>query len=100
VYSKRQAAPYKDWVNVNTDQSYVRSVEPDLKRMSGPWRVWEICLGRMNNWGHAAFDAGELARLATGKDTGSGRQMITRWLDTLAQMRRIKPPKEPGGSTQ
>jgi hypothetical protein len=68
--------------------------------MSGPWRVWEICLGHMNNWGHAPFDPGELAALATGKDTPSGRQMVSRWLDTLAVMRRIKPPREPGGSTQ
>lgn len=99
MYSKR-AAPFDDWVNMNTGKSYMRWVEPDLKRMSGPWRVWEICLGRMNNWGHAAFDPGELATLATGKDTPSARQMISRWLDTLAEMRRIKPPKEPGGSTQ
>ena len=99
MYAKRQT-PYRDWVNVSTDHSYLRFVEPDLKRMNGPWRVWEICLGRMNNWGHAAFDPGELAQLATGKDTPSGRQMIARWLKTLADMRRIKPPSEPGGSTQ
>lgn len=99
VYSKRDA-PFEDWVNVSTGNSFTRWVEPDLKRMSGPWRVWELCLGRMNNWGHAAFDPGELAELATGRDTPSGRQMIARWLKTLADMRRVKPPSEPGGSTQ
>jgi len=99
-WKMKRVAPYDDWINVNTGRIYIHYVEPDLKRMSGPWRVWEVCLSRMNNGGHAPFDTGELAKLATGKDTPSGRQMVTRWLRTLADMRRIKPPGEPGGSTQ
>jgi hypothetical protein len=73
--------------------------EDTRKHMSGPWRVWEIALYRMNNWGHAPFGPGELATLACGKDTPSNRAMVHRWIRVLAEMGRIKP--EGGfGSTQ
>jgi hypothetical protein len=85
------------WIAVSHD-IFLRGIATD-KRMSGPWRAWEIVLSRMNNWGHAAFDAGELAELACGKDTPSNRQMVSRWLKTLGDMKRIMPVSH-GGSTQ
>jgi len=63
--------------------------ECERKRMSGPWRVWELCIARANNWGHAAFRPGELARLACGRDSRSNRDQVHRWLRTLGQMGRI-----------
>src|SRR5215469_15769430 len=85
------------WIAVSHD-IFLRGIGTD-RRMSGPWRVWEIALSRMNNWGHAAFDPGELAEHACGKDTPSNRAMVTRWLKTLAGMNRIMPMTD-GGSTQ
>jgi len=89
-----------NWIAMSHD-IYVRGMGTD-KRMSGPWRVWEVTLSRMNNWGHAAFTAGELAALACGKDTPSNRVQVGRWLRTLASMKRIMPMAEGkvSGSTQ
>jgi hypothetical protein len=50
-----------------------------------------ICLGRMNNWGHAAFNADKLAELGCGKDSPSNRDMINRSLIRLEDMSRIMP---------
>ena len=60
-------------------------------RMSGPWRVWEVCVMRSNNWGHAPFKAGELASLTgkNGQDTPANRDQVHRWLGVLTDMGRI-----------
>jgi hypothetical protein len=57
--------------------------------MSIQWRLWELCIGRANNFGHAAFRPGELVRLACGSDTRSDRQAVHGGLRKLGAMRRI-----------
>ena len=58
-----------------TPDENLKLTADDLKVMNGPWRVWEIALQRMNNWGHAGFRPGELAQIACGKDS----VIIVRW---------------------
>jgi hypothetical protein len=77
--------------------------DPSDKSMSVPWRIWEIALGRMNNWGHAGFERDELASLITGKPTAgntwgpenavgrSERDLIWKYIRVLKQMGRIAP---------
>ena len=74
-------------------------VERDRKRMSMAWRLWEICLARANNWGHAAFRPDELVRMACGGNSRSDRQAVGRGLRTLEAMERIMPLADNGGST-
>ena len=78
---------FESWSAVNDEIGTL--AECERKRMSGPWRVWETCLARANNWGHSAFRPGELARLACGQDSRSDRDQVHRWLKTLGQMGRI-----------
>jgi len=80
---------FESWSAVNDGIGTL--AEKERKRMSGPWRVWEVSLARANNWGHAAFRPGELARLACGQDSPSNRIQVHRWLKTLAEMGRIDP---------
>lgn len=65
------------------------------KRMSLPWRIWELALGRMNNWGHAGFRRDELATLATGKREADveriDRQRVWKYVKVLKAMGRIAP---------
>ena len=56
------------------------STDPADKRMSVPWRIWELALGRMNNWGHAGFEKDELASLVTGKPMAGNSLGILRML--------------------
>lgn len=77
--------------------------DPSDKRMSVPWRIWEIALGRMNNFGHAGFERDELASLVTGKpmarDSWSPenavgrveRQLVAKYVRVLKDMGRIAP---------
>jgi hypothetical protein len=78
---------FESWSAVNDEIGTL--AECERKRMSGPWRVWEICVARANNYGHAGFRIGELAKLACGKDSPSNRDQVHRWLKTLGQMGRI-----------
>jgi hypothetical protein len=59
--------------------------------MSAPWRLWELALCRMNNWGHAAFDVDELEMLVCGCKGKSERQVLKRAFDTLIDLGRISP---------
>ena len=72
--------------------------EGERKRMSIPWRIWETCVARTNNWGHAAFRDGELAALCCGMDSPSNRDAVRRGLKTLAEMGRIAPLGKPGST--
>jgi hypothetical protein len=77
--------------------------DPADKRMSIPWRIWEIALGRMNNWGHAGFEKDELASLVTGMqlpgdswnpDDAVGRterQLVWKYVKVLKEMGRVAP---------
>ena len=79
------------------------SSDPSDKRMSIPWRLWKIALGKMNNWGHAGFEKDELASLITGKPTlgnawgpenavgRTERQLVWKYLKVLKDMGRIAP---------
>ena len=87
---------YESWIAVNDRGTLA---EYERKRMSVPWRIWDICLWRANNWGHAGFRPGQLARLVCGDDSRNSRQAVNRGLKTLAEMGRIMPPA-PRGSTQ
>lgn len=59
--------------------------------MSAPWRLWEITLCRINNWGHAAFDLNELEMLVCGALGASERKAVRRGLDTLTELSRVAP---------
>lgn len=78
---------FESWTAVTDDIEVLR--EHERKRMSGPWRVWEICIARANNWGHAAFRPGELAGLACGVDSPANRDQVRRWLKILGEMCRV-----------
>lgn len=80
---------FGSWSAVSDDIETL--AERERKRMSGPWRVWELCVARANNWGHAAFRPDELAKLACGKDSASNKDQVRRWLKILAAMDRIDP---------
>jgi len=84
---------FESWSAVSDDiETQIEALaECERKRMSGPWRVWELCVARANNWGHAAFRLGELARLACGKDSAANRDQVRRWLKILCEMGRIDP---------
>jgi hypothetical protein len=83
----RPSITFESWFAVNCETETL--AEHERKRMSGPWRVWEVWAARANNWGHAAFRPGELARLACGKDSPANRDQVRRWLRTLSEMGRI-----------
>jgi hypothetical protein len=87
---------YESWLAVNDRGTLV---ENERKRMSVPWRIWELALYRANNWGHAGFRPGELPRLACGDDSRASRQTVYRGMRILADMGRIMPVTE-RGSTQ
>jgi hypothetical protein len=53
------------------------------RKMSVPWRLWEITLCRMNNWGHAPFDPKELQMLVCGSVGESERRALDRGFKTL-----------------
>jgi hypothetical protein len=59
--------------------------------MSIPWRLWEMTLCRINNWGHAAFDPGELEMLVCGAAGASERKALHRGFKTLIELSRISP---------
>lgn len=61
------------------------------RKMSVPWRLWEITLCRMNNWGHAAFDAKELQMLVCGSVGDSEKHAVARGFKTLTDLGRISP---------
>jgi hypothetical protein len=79
------------------------TTDPSDKRMSIPWRIWEIPLGRMNNFGHAGFRRDELAALVTGKTVpGQGwgsedavsrveRQLVWKYVKVLKDLGRVAP---------
>jgi hypothetical protein len=92
-------APFKDYVGMNVEQV---TLNPDqLKYMTGAWRVWELSLIRLNNYGHAPFKPGELAQLACGSDTPANRARVRQWMKALVAMGRIKrATKTEWGSTQ
>ncbi len=87
---------FESWSAVNDDIGTL--AECERKRMSVPWRIWEISIARANNWGHAAFRTGELVRLVCGSDNRSDRAAVNRGLKVLAAMGRIAPLR-PNGST-
>jgi hypothetical protein len=86
---EKASITFGSWSAVSDDISTL--VDRERKRMSGPWRVWELCVAKANNWGHAAFRPGELATLACGKDSPSNRDQVRRWLKILCDMGRIDP---------
>jgi hypothetical protein len=73
--------------------------ETDRKLMSVPWRIWEICVARANNWGHAAFRKNELVRLCCGQNTPADRLTVKRGMQRLVDMNRIAPMDGEHGST-
>ncbi|SRR6266704_473664 len=84
---------YESWAALDADRTLT---ENELKRMSMPWRLWEISVARMNNYGHAAFHTDELVKLACGKVSRADTQAVYRGLRTLADMGRIAPVGEKG----
>ena len=87
---------YESWIAVS--DSIGTLAERERKRMSVPWRIWEISLSRANNWGHAGFRPGELPRLVCGDDTRTNRQAVYRGMKILSAMGRIMPPGSKGST--
>ena len=90
----------KSWTAVNDDIGVQIGdlTERERKRMSVPWRIWEISFSRMNNWGHAAFKPRELVTLVCGDDERSDKQAVARGIAILSDMGRIAPPGSPGST--
>ena len=86
---------FESWVAMDADR---KLTENERIRMSMPWRLWEISILRMNNYGHAAFRTDELTRLACGKVTRSNRDAVRRGLHNLAAMGRIAPVGDKGST--
>jgi hypothetical protein len=86
---------YESWAALNADHKLTKV---ELKRMSMPWRLWEVVIARMNNYGHAAFRKDELTRLACGKVSRSDVQAVYRGLRILADMGRIAPVGDKGST--
>lgn len=87
---QKRERPYQDGhFSLMHDDAIVDEKHRHL--MSVPWRIWEICAARANNWGHAAFRTGELVRLCCGEDTPNNRRTVNRGLEILAEMERIAP---------
>lgn len=61
------------------------------RHMSVAWRLWEITLCRMNNWGHAPFDLKELQMLVCGSVGESEGAALRRGFKTLITLERISP---------
>jgi hypothetical protein len=61
------------------------------RKMSVSWRLWEITLCRMNNWGHAPFDPRELQMLVCGSVGDSEKRAVARGFKTLTDLGRISP---------
>jgi hypothetical protein len=59
--------------------------------MSIPWRLWEITLCRINNWGHAPFDPRELQMLVCGAVGSSEYKAVQRGFKVLTTLERIAP---------
>ena len=91
----RKQCPYKSWSAMN-DEAVI--TEKERKRMSMPWRIWEISVARANNWGHAAFRNGELVRLCCGENTPADRLAVKRGMQRLVEMERIAPMHEHGST--
>lgn len=72
--------------------------EKERHRMSMPWRIWELALAKLNNYGHAPFCKDELVKLACGTVDRANVQAVKRGMKTLADMGRIAPVGD-GGST-
>lgn len=92
----------------STNESFIKMIvevadlsltDTERRHMNGPWRVWEAVLHRLNNYGHAPFRPGELAKIVCGADTPSNRNRVRDWMKGLAAMERIAP-LGPGESTQ
>ena len=86
---------FGSWVAVN-DETLL--AEQERKRMSVPWRMWELALAKMNNYGHAPFHTDELVRLCCGTVNRSNVQAVRRGMKTLAEMGRIAPVGDKGST--
>jgi hypothetical protein len=86
---------YGSWVAVNAERTLT---EVERKRMSSSWRVWEISVAAMNNWGHATFRLNELCDLVCGSHERSDKAALHRAMKTLAEMGRIAPVGEHGST--
>jgi len=99
----KEACPYESWSAMNDEALCGQRpalADNERRHMSLAWRIWEISVARANNWGHASFRPGELARLVCGKDNQSSRDAVRRGMKTLVAMGRIAPMGNDGGSTQ
>ncbi len=91
----RPSITYESWTALDANH---KLTERESKRMSMPWRLWEISVARMNNYGHAAFRKNELTRLACGRAERSDTQAVYRGLRILADMGRIAPVGDKGST--
>lgn len=78
---------FESWSAVTDD--IISEIAEYRSLMSVQWRIWELCIARANNFGHASFKPGELAMLACGDDTRADKQAVTRGIAKLGTMRRV-----------
>jgi hypothetical protein len=88
---------FGSWVAVDNERLLLLA-NTERKRMSMPWRLWELALARMNNYGHAPFRKDEIVRLACGEVSRSNTQAVRRGMVTLASMGRIAPVGDNGST--
>jgi hypothetical protein len=86
---------FESWVAMDDGRLLA---EKERSRMSMPWRIWELALAKLNNYGHAPFCKDELVKLACGAVNRANVQAVKRGMKTLADMGRIAPVGD-GGST-
>lgn len=65
------------------------------RHMSVAWRLWEITLCHMNNWGHAPFDPRQLQMLICGATGEPERRAVDRGFKNLKALGRIAPESTP-----
>jgi hypothetical protein len=93
----RRERPYKDGCfSLVNDEAILTEKYRNLMWM--PWRIWEICIARANNWGHAAFRKGELVKLCLDEDTPNNRLAVKRAMRVLVKMERIAPMDKHGST--
>lgn len=92
--NEKPRIPFDSWEALNERDL----TEAERRVMSPAWRLWQVSLGRMNNYNHAAFRPGELARLVYGKDTKPNRHAVKVQMGILAGIEWIAPVCDTGST--
>jgi hypothetical protein len=92
--NEKPRIPFDSWEALNEREL----TEAERRVMSPAWRLWQISITRMNNYNHAAFRPGELARLVYGRDTKANRHAVKVQMGILAGIEWIAPVCDTGST--